>query len=621
MRRSGVRAALRASLTYFFVSLLWIALSSQVIAAFARDRHSLALADSLKIVGYIALTALVIFFVMRREMAARRGSQEALQLDEELYRTILETSEQGVVIINPDGCVTFANQKIMQMLGCMPAGIAGKSLWELAADSGKRVIDLDSLARGQGVREPREVRFSHADGSQVWTKLSASPLYDAYGKFSGALAMVTDTTANRQVEQFAQEQQKTLQAFHVGAQIFSENAELTTLCHAAARLCVDELDAKLAWVGSAEVDGHIAMQAHYPRDSEYLRSLSVRWDDCDQGRGPAGRAIRNGHPQVTYDIGNDPDFLPWREQAVAQGFISTAAFPLTNRRRTLGSLNIYSDKRDYFSPQRLGFYIAFSRQLAVAMENATFSATLREHVVRHEQRLAERTTALTVSNERLSAHVHMMPHDLRAPLQGIERPAGVSAGDYKDNQRAGDYLGRIRGAGERKDDSRQDQPAYRDASRIGPNVGSAHLADVIDEALEQLDGELRTARAQILVQAPMYAVAAHAPTAVRIVANLLSNAVKFVAPDVIARVRVWSEDRGHLVRLWVEDNGIGIAAGDQDRIFRAFERVRDVGHYAGAGIGLAMARHGAQRMGGSVGVESVPGHGSRFWLELPRAQC
>ena len=76
---------------------------------------------------------------------------------------------------------------------------------------------------------------------------------------------------------------------------------------------------------------------------------------------------------------------------------------------------------------------------------------------------------------------------------------------------------------------------------------------------------------------------------------------------------------GKFVRLWIEDNGIGIAPEYHERIFRMFERLPAAGVYPGTGIGLAILRKRAERMGGRGGVESVTGTGSRFWLELPAA--
>jgi signal transduction histidine kinase len=68
----------------------------------------------------------------------------------------------------------------------------------------------------------------------------------------------------------------------------------------------------------------------------------------------------------------------------------------------------------------------------------------------------------------------------------------------------------------------------------------------------------------------------------------------------------------------LEDNGIGIDPKYHQRIFKVFERVAGSA-YPGTGIGLAIVQKGVERMGGRVGVESEPGKGSRFWIELRKA--
>jgi len=99
----------------------------------------------------------------------------------------------------------------------------------------------------------------------------------------------------------------------------------------------------------------------------------------------------------------------------------------------------------------------------------------------------------------------------------------------------------------------------------------------------------------------------------------LANAIKFVAPGVQPQVRIWAEQHDQWVRLWVEDNGIGIHPTNQERIFRIFERLHGIEAYPGTGIGLAIVRKGVERMGSRVGVKSSLGQGSKFWLELPKA--
>jgi signal transduction histidine kinase len=70
-----------------------------------------------------------------------------------------------------------------------------------------------------------------------------------------------------------------------------------------------------------------------------------------------------------------------------------------------------------------------------------------------------------------------------------------------------------------------------------------------------------------------------------------------------------------MVRIWFEDNGIGIPQVAQKNLFKMFQR--GTKEFEGTGIGLALVRKVSSRMGGRVGVESCPGKGSRFWLDLP----
>jgi signal transduction histidine kinase len=116
-----------------------------------------------------------------------------------------------------------------------------------------------------------------------------------------------------------------------------------------------------------------------------------------------------------------------------------------------------------------------------------------------------------------------------------------------------------------------------------------------------------------------------------VLANLLTNAVKFVAPDVQPQIRIRATDGPVLrsaapgaasagsVRVWIEDNGIGIAPEYWEKVFGVFERLHTASTYPGTGIGLAIVRKAITRMGGHVGVESEVGAGSRFWIELQRA--
>jgi signal transduction histidine kinase len=84
-------------------------------------------------------------------------------------------------------------------------------------------------------------------------------------------------------------------------------------------------------------------------------------------------------------------------------------------------------------------------------------------------------------------------------------------------------------------------------------------------------------------------------------------------------VRVAAEVCGHRVVLTVADSGIGIPEKNQDRIFRLFERLHGYSLYSGTGVGLSIVRRAVERMAGRVWVESEPGKGSKFHVELAKA--
>jgi signal transduction histidine kinase len=100
--------------------------------------------------------------------------------------------------------------------------------------------------------------------------------------------------------------------------------------------------------------------------------------------------------------------------------------------------------------------------------------------------------------------------------------------------------------------------------------------------------------------------------------NLLSNAVRYSTPGTEIRVGAVAVGGG-TVEIQVSDRGPGIAPEDRERIFEKFYRGKDGATLAvrGTGLGLAVARQLVQAHGGSIGVRSIVGEGSTFWVRLP----
>ena len=130
--------------------------------------------------------------------------------------------------------------------------------------------------------------------------------------------------------------------------------------------------------------------------------------------------------------------------------------------------------------------------------------------------------------------------------------------------------------------------------------------------------EFQRPKAEIILRSPLLRVVANETSLTQVAVNLLSNAVKFVNHGATPRVEIWTEPRDGMVRVWFEDNGIGIAPEFHGKLFGLFERLH-ADEYEGTGLGLAIVKKAVERMGGTVGLDSQLGKGSRFWFEL-RAQ-
>lgn len=264
-----------------------------------------------------------------------------------------------------------------------------------------------------------------------------------------------------------------------------------------------------------------------------------------------------------------------------------------------------------------------------------------------ERTVERRTAQLVEANTNLRTFIYHAAHDLSSPLRAIHAFSLLAMEDCGDKlgPEGRSLLERVVGSASQMQRLLNDLLEYSKMSQAELKLAPMGLGQAVSEALALLDEDIRTKRAAVTVAQPLPDVTGHLATVVLIIGNLVSNALKFIPAGVQPKIRIWAEskdfERGSLggaageasapansrrlqhapaVRLWVEDNGIGIAREDLDRIFSAFERLHSRNAYPGTGLGLAIVRKGAERIGGQVGVESEPGKGSRFWVELNKAE-
>ena len=265
------------------------------------------------------------------------------------------------------------------------------------------------------------------------------------------------------------------------------------------------------------------------------------------------------------------------------------------------------------------------RDISTRKKNEAALRDLQEQLTRYtvelENTVQFRTSELRLSIAQLESFAHSISHDLRAPLRTLQGFSQLLLEEHSDqlNHQGQDYARFIRTAAQTMDHLLNDLLAFSRLNQERIELSAVPLETVVRDALAVCETPIHQSRARIEVSTPLSAVLAHPATLQRVLANLISNAVKFVKASP-PQVRIRAEDRpGGFIRIWVEDNGIGIPAEFQERIFSVFKRLHSTA-YNGTGIGLAVVKKGVERMGGRVGLISSPAQGSRFWVELCRAQ-
>ena len=338
--------------------------------------------------------------------------------------------------------------------------------------------------------------------------------------------------------------------------------------------------------------------------------------------GPYLDELRAGRNAVVQDL-RALDGLPsFFRRLREEGVRSIGMVPLVCRGELLGSLNLSFDRVGGPSAEEFELGREVTDVIALAVLQAQLREELEKQAAELERRVIERTRELSEVNVELEGYVRSVSHDLRAPLRAVHGFGNMLLEEtgHKLGKTEREYVERIVSASGRMVALVRDLLDYSRLGREDVHVRPIDLLHVVEEAQDLLQTELDDRRAKIEIQTPLLPIVGHHSSLVQTVVNLLSNAAKFVAKGVEPRIRVRTEAAGDRVRFWVEDNGIGIPPADQERMFRMFERLNVASQYPGTGIGLAIVRRAVERMGGTMGVESNPGEGSRFWIELPRAK-
>jgi len=426
-------------------------------ASTARTIHSVVLGAAL---GGSVLV--VVFILLRLEFARRQRTEQELRVHQdhltelvdlrtgELQReqAALQESEARFKVIassTPDHLMVQDRDLryvlvVNPQLGLTEKDMIGKTDHDLMAKA-----DADHLTRikRQVLETGRpahvETPLATGRGAPQFFDGSYVPKFDANGQIDGLIGYFKNVTERKLRETELQKLNRTLKALSNSNQAMlhatDESAYLQNVC----RIIAEDCGHVMVWIGLAEEDPGRTVRpvAHAGFDEGYLERLKITWADTDRGRGPTGTAIRTRKTVLCANMLKDPNFAPWREEALKRGYASSLAIPLIAEHQALGSITIYSRQTNPFTSEE----VKLLSELASDVSYGLTALRLRAAHARAELAAREREEELVAIYE--NAPVIMLLVDDKRQIhkanKEMERFAGASAADLR-GRSVGDAL-------------------------------------------------------------------------------------------------------------------------------------------------------------------------------------
>ena len=488
------------------------------------------------------------------DITERHRAEEAVRASEVRYRRMVETANQGIWILDLYDRTTFANAKMAQMLACSVDELTGVSPLEFLDERGRTLFG-ENLERHRGGHSTQSEMLFHAkDGSERWTIVDASPVFDGSGRRNGSFAAVIDVTERR----IAQE------ALRVAAMVDSTDDAfigktldgIVTSWNAGAH--------RIFGYSAEEMIGrsisHLIPPGRENEEHEILQQLA------------SGHVVRSDTVRVRKD-GREID-------------VSVTSSPVRNA---------------------AGILIGASKVARDITERR-----------RAEVAIARAKDAAEAANRELEAFSYSVAHDLRAPLRGMNGFAQVLLDTYSDKLDAEgqDWLREILLNAKKMADLIDGLLSLARVTRSDLRAENADLSAIVREAAARLHAAAPGRAVDVTVQDGLHADVD--PRLARaLFENLLENAWKFTSKVPSARIEFGATDREGGRVFYVRDNGAGFDMAFANKLFAAFQRLHTVDEFPGTGIGLATVQRIVHRHGGRVWAEGIVDGGATFHFTLP----
>ncbi len=522
---------------------------------------------------------------------------------ERRLRALVGQAPSIFFVIDLQGRVVMAEGRLLRALGRRASPGVGRTVAELFPDATwvQEAVQRALAGRTGTARGLLGDRFYEARFAAV---------RDDKGTLLEVVGLATDTSELNEAEERLRRQASRLEAQAEASRAFASGLdEQATLETVARRL--SELIGDGALIRLVSADGRWLVPAalHHPDPSrealrrEVLLAAPQRIDE-----GITSRVLATGEtlriPELTREFIHahmKPEYWPYLD-----GATSMLIAPLARRGQVFGHLTL---TRDLGGP-------GYTREDETLLDDLAHRAA---QAIENARLYGQAQAAVVARDEFLS----IASHELRTPLTSLRLAlenmrrvvarAGVPGGP-------GTAIDRVLTASERAGQRLEKLvEALLDVSRIHMgrlelDVAEVELGAVVSEAAASLADELAQAGSTLEVQGEPV-VGRWDPLRIgQVVVNLLANAAKYGAGKPV-QLRYGGQDG--VAFLQVRDQGIGVAEADQRHIFERFERAVSSQNYGGLGLGLYIVKRIVEAHGGSIRVESVPGEGARFLVDLP----
>jgi PAS domain S-box-containing protein len=563
--------------------------------------------------------------VLFLEISERKRAEAALRKERDLVSRVMETSPAGIVMVDRDGQIIFANSQAEQVLGISRAEIGQRTYntpeWHITDYSGKPFPE-DQLPfhRVMSTGEP-VFGVRHAiewpGGQRVLLSINAAPLRGVGDYLDGMVSTVEDISAQVQAENTLRESAERLKTLREIDQAILAAQSPEAIAEAVLSNIQHLVPCVRASVSTINFE------------KRQVRLLAVQAKGATSvGKGMQGtleefgfdQSLLQGQLTVTEDLQNIVQLSPVCQKLLAEGVHSILNVPLLVQGELIGSLNLGFNQPGPSSVEQMEVAGELADVLAVAIQQARLHEQVKQHTEELEERVRQRTAELEAKNRELETFTYSVSHDLKAPLRGIDGYSRLLQDDYMDrmDDEGRTFISMIRNGVARMNQLIDDLLSYSRLERRSLTIDQVYLPAFLASIVAERSSEIQSRGLQLVQNIPPIYLMTESEGLSQALRNLLDNSLKFTRETAKPVIEIGAQDGERSCILWVKDNGIGFDMQYHDRIFEIFQHLQRAEDYPGTGIGLALVRKVMQRIGGRVWAESVPGAGATFYLEIPK---